>query len=94
MNYFINEPTIMRDVSIFGNVWPTERPSHRDLRFHFHNKDPSSEVNIVKTLLCEYTNVHVNPVTFHIKCIIKADRVPLVQRRLKELGLQIKWVSL
>jgi hypothetical protein len=82
-----------REVSIVGHIWPAERSSYRDLRFHFHGKNPMLEVDAVKDLLCKYVkSVDVNPVSFHTQCIIEAALVPLIQQKLSELGLHIKWI--
>jgi hypothetical protein len=92
------EPTVglpmSRDVSIVGHIWPADRLSTRDVRIHFHAKNPRLEVEIVRDLLKKYvSSVEVNPVTFHTKVIVEAPLIPLIQKKLSDLGLAIKWIT-
>ena len=91
------EPTISlpntREVFIVGHIWQAERSSYRDLQFYFHGKNPMLEVDAVRDLLRKYVkSVDVNPVSFHTHCTIEAALVPLIQQKLSELGLNIKWI--
>lgn len=87
---------LQREVKIIGNICPADLQSYRDLRFQFqfHGKNPLLEVNSMRDLLEKYTEaVSVNSTTFHIHAIIEAALVPLIQRKLEELGLNIKWIT-
>lgn len=85
---------LQREVKIIGNICPADLQSYRDLRFHFHGKNPLLEVNSMRDLLEKYTEaVSVNSTTFYIHAVIEAALVPLIQRKLEELGLNIKWIT-
>jgi hypothetical protein len=87
-------PPVGRDVNIVGHIWPADRLSCRDVRFHFHAKNPRLEVEVVCDVLKRYvTTVEVNPVSFHTKVIVEAPLIPLIQKKLSDLGLAIKWIT-
>ena len=87
-------PPVGREVSIIGHIWPAERASCRDVRFHFHSKNPRLEVEVVCEVLKKYvTTVDVNPVSYHTKVIVEAPLIPLIQKKLSDLGLAIKWIT-
>ena len=93
MEPIIGLPTA-RDITIIGHIWPCERgTSYRDVRFHFHSKNPRLEVDVIYDLLRKYVKtVDVNPTTFQVKCIMETPLVPLIQAKLESLGLNIKWL--
>jgi hypothetical protein len=88
-------PLVSREVSVLAHVWPTDRPYYKDLRFHFHGGSASSEAQIIYKLLSSYSKeTTLNPDNFHIKSIIEAALVSMIQRKLDDLGFNIKWISI
>jgi hypothetical protein len=91
------EPTISipiaRDICIVGHIWPADNVNYRDLRFHIHGKSGLLEVDVIRDVLLKYEKtVEINQSTNHIKCIAEAALIPLIQRKLSDLGLKIRWI--
>ena len=87
---------LSRDVTIVGNIWPYTSMSFKDLRFHIHSKNSIvPEVDTIYALLRSFSkNVHINPVSKSVKCIVETPLVPLIQKKCSSLGFDVKWINM
>lgn len=86
---------VSREVTITAHVWPSDRPSCKDLRIAFHSKHPVVlESEIVHKILKVYGNgTEINTTTGNIKTIIENPLIPLLTRKFEDLGLNMKWIT-
>jgi hypothetical protein len=86
---------VSRDVTITAHIWPSDRPSCKDLRIAFYSKHPVLlESDVVFKILKVYGNgVEMNQTSGNIKVIIENPLIPLLTRKFDELGLNVKWIT-
>ena len=85
---------ISRDIRILAHIWPTDKTSMKDVRFDFYGKAPFMEIEIISKLLSTYgTGTHINPGNYHTKSLIPNPLVPLLQKKLEEQGLNVRWIT-
>lgn len=86
---------VSRDVVITAHIWPSDRPSCKDLRIAFHCKHSVAlESDIVYRILKVYgKGTDINSTTGNIQTIIENPLIPLITQKFNDLGLNVKWLT-
>jgi hypothetical protein len=87
---------VSRDVKILAHIWPSDKANFKDLRFHIHSAKPAHmETDVLMRLLHVYgNNTEWNDTTQQVKSIVPNPIIPLLEQKLTELGLNVKWIKI
>jgi hypothetical protein len=84
---------LSRDVRIVAHVWPAEKPTHKDIRFHIYAPKAEMEVEILTKILTTYADtITRRPDDSQIGCIVQQLLITLLQKKCEELGFNMRWV--
>lgn len=83
-----------RNASIIAHIWPSDIPTRKDLRIHFpskHSVEKEAEL-IFKILKIYGRDTEENPKTGNIRSYVENSTMPLLTKKLSDLGIPIKWL--